>query len=43
MNEWAIPLALLAASVALLMGVIALIRWIGQRRSWDGEVSRKSL
>ncbi len=41
MIDWGIPLAKLAGSVVLLMGAIALIRWVGQRFGWNAEVSRK--
>jgi dolichol kinase len=38
-----LPLVKLACSIALLMGAIAAIRWIGQRHGWGPEVSRKSV
>jgi len=37
----AASLAILAASVAALLGMIALVRHIGQRRDWSPEVQRK--
>ncbi|MEO0464455.1 MAG: hypothetical protein AAF127_15105 [Pseudomonadota bacterium] len=40
---FAMALAKLLGSVALLMGAIAAIRWVGQRYGWDPEVSRKSV
>lgn len=39
----ALDLALLAGSVALLMGVIAAVRYAGERFSWHAEVSRKTI
>jgi dolichol kinase len=39
----ALSLAILAASVAGLLGVVALVRHFGQRFGWDGEVQRKSV
>ena len=39
----ALNLALLAGSVALLMGVIAAVRWAGERFGWHAEVSRKTI
>ena len=43
MSELALPLAKVAGSVALLLCVIALIRWVGKRYGLDAEVSRKSV
>ena len=37
------PLAILAASVAALIAAVALIRTLGQRRGWTGEVQRKGV
>lgn len=39
----ALDLALLAGSVALLMGVIAAVRYAGERFGWHAEVSRKTI
>ena len=39
----ALNLALLAGSVALLMGVIAAVRYAGERFGWHAEVSRKTI
>jgi phytol kinase len=39
----ALSLALLAGSVALLMGVIAAVRYAGERFGWHAEVSRKTI
>lgn len=39
----ALNLALLAGSVALLMGVIAAVRYAGDRFGWHAEVSRKTI
>ena len=39
----ALDLVLLAGSVALLMGVIAAVRYAGERFGWHAEVSRKTI
>lgn len=39
----ALNLALLAGSVGLLMGVIAAVRYAGERFGWHAEVSRKTI
>ncbi|TGX56156.1 hypothetical protein E5A73_03395 [Sphingomonas gei] len=39
----ALSLAILAASLAALMGMIALVRKLGQRFGWSAEVQRKSV
>ncbi|MBO9712281.1 hypothetical protein [Sphingomonas sp.] len=39
----AVPLAILAISVVLLLGAIALVRHLGQRFGWTAEVQRKSV
>ncbi len=39
----ALSLVLLAGSVALLMGVIAAVRYAGERFGWHAEVSRKTI
>lgn len=43
MTDIAFPIAKLVGSTVLLLGVIAVVRWLGQRKGWDPEVSRKSV